>query len=456
VNIIRHTTKRSLTAAATQVVVQSLSGIALLLGTVGISAGQNAITEWNEIGVTTALNGNLLISPGSNTSGGTGIYLAYVHLAMYNAVNAIRHRYETYGGPPVPAPEGSKPEAAAIAAAYYTLKNYFPDQSTTLAEKYSQALSAIPAGPPRDRGVLVGNAAALQLISMRSGDGRGAAVPYAYPAAPVAGVWIPTPPAFALPQTPWVSQMAPFTMKSTSQFLPAEGPPPLWSQQWADDFNQVQALGAVNSTVRSAEQTDIGRFWTDQTSKQYARALRDLAVARKLDLSESARLFAMVWPGFADAFIGCMNAKYHFSFWRPVTAIRNGDIDGNAATIADPAWTPLGATPNHPEYPAAHGCVTGSVAHVLNGFFRTRNFAFSAASDIANLNQPVRKYNSTTALENEVFVARIYAGFHYHHSLIQGFLLGHSVADQLVAKFFRRVHGDGEKSDDDDRSDNEK
>jgi hypothetical protein len=179
--------------------------------------------------------------------------------------------------------------------------------------------------------------AAVQLIPMRSADGRGANVPYVYPAGPVAGVWIPTPPAFAAPLTPWVGQMAPFTMTSSSQFLPAEGPPNLLSQQWADDYNQLKSLGAVNSAVRTSAQTDIGRFWTDQTSKQYARALRDLAVAQQLDLFDSTRLFAMVWTGFADAFIGCMNAKYHFSFWRPVTAIRNGDIDGNAATVADPA-----------------------------------------------------------------------------------------------------------------------
>src|SRR5207302_9976037 len=139
------------------------------------------------------------------------------------------------------------------------------------------------------------------------------------------GAWIPTPPAFGAPQTPWVGQMRPFTMTSSSQFLPAEGPPNLSSQQWADDYNQVKSLGAANSVVRTSAQTDVGRFWTDQTSKQYARALRDLAVARELDLFDSARLFAMVWTGFADAFIGCMNAKYHFGFWRPVTAIGNGD-----------------------------------------------------------------------------------------------------------------------------------
>ena len=444
---IKRGTRCSSTAAATRVAVQSLSAIALLLGTTGIAAGQNAITEWNAIAVTTALNGDPAISPGCNTAGGTSIYLTYVHLAMYNAVNAIKHRYDPYG-PGIPAPQGAKPDAAAIAAAYYTLANYFPNEAAALTAQYGQALAAIPNGPPKDRGALVGQMAALQLISMRSGDGRGANVPYLYPAGPVAGAWIPTPPAFAGPQTPWVGQMRPFTMTSNSQFLPAEGPPNLASQQWADDYNELKSLGAVNTAARTSAQTDIGRFWTDQTSKQYARALRDVAVARQLDLSDSARLFAMVFTGFADGFIGCMNAKYHFGFWRPVTAIRNGDIDGNAATTADPAWTPLGTTPNHPEYPAAHGCVTGAVAHVLNGFFGTPDFAFSVASDVANLDQPVRTFSSTTALEDEVFSARIYAGFHYNHSLVQGFLLGHGVADQLVANYFRRVHGSADESGD--------
>jgi len=156
--------------------------------------------------------------------------------------------------------------------------------------------------------------------------------------------------------------MVPFTMSSASQFLPDEPPPDLTSTQWADDYNQVKTLGAVNSAVRTAEQTEIGLFWTEQTSKQYARAFRALAAGRALNTSDTAHLFAMLWTAVADSFIGCMNAKYHFSFWRPVTAIQNGDLDGNSATVPDPSWMPLGITPNHPEYPAAHGCVTGAVS----------------------------------------------------------------------------------------------
>src|SRR5439155_17632133 len=142
--------------------------------------------------------------------------------------------------------------------------------------------------------------------------------------------------------------------------LPDDPPPSLTSQDWADDYNQVKILGAIDSIVRTPKQTEVGLFWTEQTARQYARAFRALAVAHALDTSDTERLFAMLWTAYADSFIGCMNAKYHFSFWRPVTAIRNGDIDGNPATIADSTWTPLAITPNHPGISCCarmrHGC----------------------------------------------------------------------------------------------------
>ena len=155
---------------------------------------------------------------------------------------------------------------------------------------------------------------------MRLSDGRGANVPYTFPSVPTPGVWIPTPPGLP-PVIPWVGQMTPFTMTSASQFLPDEPPPDLSSQEWADDYNQTKSLGAVNSTVRTPQQTEIGLFWTEQGGRQYARAFRVLAVARGLDISGTARLFAMLWTAYADSAIGCWNAKYHFSF----LASGNGD-----------------------------------------------------------------------------------------------------------------------------------
>jgi len=398
---------------------------------------QNPVIDWNAVAVATALSGNQTVSPGSNTAGGTSLYLAYTHLAIYDAVNAIEHRFQPYGAE-IPAPAGASVDAAAISAAYNILVFYFPDQSASLYIQYAAALSLIADSQAKDDGVQVGKSAANSIIGMRTGDGRGANVPYSFPSVPTAAVWIPTPPAKAPPQTPWVAQMLPFTMSSASQFLPDEPPPSLTSTQWADDYNQIKTLGAVNSAVRTPEQTEIGLFWTEHTSRQYARALRALAMQRALNTSDTARFFAMVWTAVADSFIGCMNAKYYFSFWRPVTAIQNGDLDGNSATIAGATWMPLGITPNHPEYPAAHGCVTGAVSEILKGYFGTPNVSFTVSSTVFNPPH-AHTFTNTKDLEKEVGEARVYAGFHYHHSVVQGFALGHHVAHQLLVNFFQPV-----------------
>jgi hypothetical protein len=419
---------------------RSLSTTLLAFALSGVASAQNPVIDWNAIAVTTALSGNPAISPASTTAGGTSIYLAYVHLAVFDAVNAIDRRFQPYGSE-IHAPEGASADAAAIAAACTTLVYYFPDQAASLTAQYNAALVVIPDGAPKTDGILVGQDAANGIISMRLSDGRGANVPYTYPSVPTAGVWIPTPPGFLPPQTPWVGQMQPFTMRNASQFLPDEPPPALGSDEWAQNFNETKTLGAINSTVRTPAQTEIGLFWTEQTTRQYARAFRALAMARALDTSDTARLYAMMWAGFADSFIGCMNAKYHFSFWRPVTAIQNAGLAGNPLTVADPTWKPLGVTPNHPEFPAAHGCVTGSVARTLERFFGTDKVTLVVSSTVTNT---THTFTNTEDLEEEVFGARIYAGFHYRHSLVEGFELGHNVVKQMVRHYFRRVHDDEE------------
>jgi hypothetical protein len=416
---------------------QAIAIISLAFALCGAATAQNAVTDWNAIAVTTALNGNQKISPASSAPGGMSLYLAYTHLAVYDAVNAIDHRFQPYGAE-ISAPAGASVDAAVISAAYNTLVFYFPDQLASLTAQYTTALGLITAdGQAKDDGVQVGKAAANSIITMRAGDGRGANVPYTYPPVPTAGVWIPTPPAHLPPQAPWVSQMVPFTMSSASQFFP-EPPPALTSTDWADDYNQVKALGAVNSTVRTPQQTEIGLFWTEHTSRQYSRALRALAAGRELNTSDTARLFAMVWTAVADSFIGCWNAKYTYGFWRPVTAIQNGGLDGNPATVPDPTWMPLGITPNHPEYPSAHGCLTGALATILKGYFGTPNVNFAVSSTVFNPVH-VHTFNSTKDLEQEVEDARIYAGFHYHHSMVQGLVLGQHVAQQVLVNFFQPV-----------------
>src|SRR6516225_11873223 len=323
----------------------------IFLTVTGVNA-QNVVVQWNAIASTT------IVTNHAEASVASGVWFAYVHLAVYDAVNAIDHRFQPYLFTTNP-PAGANKDAAAVAAAHRVLVHYFPSDQASLDAQYASSLAAIPDTPANiSAGVTVGEASAQTMIAARVNDGLLANVPYNPPVGP--GYWLPTPPAYApIPLTPWLGQMVPFTMTSAAQFLPDEGPSALNSQEWIDDYNQVKTLGALNSTVRTPQQTEIGLFWTEHTGKQYARAFRNLATQQGLGTLDTARLMAMLWAGYADAGIGCWNAKFTFSFWRPVTAIQAGG--GNPALVADPNWLPLTNTPRHPQYSTPHGCETGSV-----------------------------------------------------------------------------------------------
>ena len=401
----------------------------LLLSIVSSAIAQNAVIDWNNIAITEARKSS---APGATTA--TPIYTAYMQLAVYNAVNAINGGFEPYKYS-LTASAGASADAAAIEAAYRTLLYLLPDRAAALSAQYSTSLSSIPDGPQRADGQSVGLASAIALIQLRANDGRGASVPYSFPSIPMPGIWILTP-GITAPQTPWVGQMRPFTFDDPAQFLPDEPPPDLGSQTWADDYNQVKTLGAKDSVVRTPEQTEIGLFWTEPTATQYGRLLRAKAIELNLSLADTARLFAMAYAAGADSLIGCWNAKYHYSFWRPVTAIRNGDIDGNPDTVADANWSPLATTPGHPEYPSSHACQTGVLANTLKAYFGTPNLQISLSSTVTGT---THNFDSVREWEREVEFARIYAGFHYHHSMVQGFVLGHKVAQHVVTNYFRPV-----------------
>ena len=399
--------------------------ITLLLA-VSLSA-QNVVSQWNAIASTT------IVTNAKESPAASGVWFAYVHLAVFDAVNAFDHRFQPYLFTTNPR-AGANKDAAAVAAAHWILVNYFLSQQSTLDTAFNASLAAIPDTAANiAAGRTVGEASAQALITARANDGLLANVSYNPPVGP--GFWLPTPPAFGAPITPWLGQMVPFTMSGAAQFFPDEGPDALDSQQWIDDYNQVMTLGALNSTIRTPQQTEIGLFWTEHTGQQYARAFRNLATQKGLGTSDTARLMAMLWAGYSDAGIGCWNAKFTFSFWRPVTAIQAGG--GNAALTGDPNWLPLANTPSHPEYPAAHGCVTGAVSTILAGYFGTRNLTFSVDSRVTG---NTHTFTSTNDLMHEVEAARIYAGFHYHHSVIQGRVLGLKVGNQVVQQYFRRVH----------------
>ena len=258
---------------------------------------QNVVVDWDAVASTT------IVSNAKEASVASGVWFAYVHLAVFDAVTSIDHRFQPYLFT-TQAPAGASKDAAAAAAAHRILLNYFPAQQASLNAALASSLAAISDTSANiSAGVAVGEAAAQALINARGSDGLLVNFPYTPPVGP--GLYQRTPPAFAAPLTPWLGQMAPFTMMSAAQFFPDEGPDALDSQQWIDDYNQVKTLGAINSTVRTPLQTEIGLFWTEHTGQQYGRAFRTLATQKGLGTSDTARLMAMLWAAYADAGIGC-------------------------------------------------------------------------------------------------------------------------------------------------------
>ena len=394
----------------------------------GMLPAQNVVTDWNAIASTT------IVKNGGKPSGAGSVWFAYSAIAAYDAVNAIDRRFQPfyYSGA---SPEGASEEAAAVAAAHRVLVNYFPKQQATLDQEFSNSIAGIQAAAgSKTDGVAVGEASAAALIAVRTDDGLEATVPYRPGSGP--GVWQATPPKFLPAATPWLGQMRPFTMNSPSQFLP-NGPTSLSSDAWERDYNLTRILGAIDSTTRTPRQSEIGLFWTEHTPQQYARAFTYLASRYHLNLRDTARLMAILWTGAADASIGCFNAKYQYSFWRPVTAIPAGG--GNPDLSADANWLPLAATPNHPEYPAQHGCITGAIAHLIEGFFGTPEVHIVVDSLVFPDGIHTHTFESTHDLYGEVFWARIYVGFHFRHSLMDGGRLGKKVADHLQSRYFRPV-----------------
>jgi len=367
------------------------------------------------------------------------IRLAMVHIAIYDAVNAIDgYPFRSYGVTPNVTAPASR-EAATAAAAHDVLVALFPSQQADLDAKYSTSLAGInDSAESKTNGISVGQQTASGILALRSNDGRDAVVPYTPGSGP--GVWMPTPPGFLAAAAPEAAHVQPFALNSPSQFR-AEPPPALTSDTWTRDYNEVKSLGSSTSTTRTAEQTDIGRFWSDQPILQWNRGWRKISIDRGLSLSDNARFFAMLATASADAIIACWDSKYAYSFWRPVTAIRAGDTDGNPDTEPDSNWIAIVVTPNHPEYPAAHGCFSGASTHTLKFFFGTDNVDFTLDSNVANLTNSERSYGSFSQALGEVLNARVYGGMHYRNSTNKGAKIGKQVSKFVTAHFFQRSKG---------------
>lgn len=382
----------------------------------------DVVTDWNAKAETIAVEKRMLPPP--NARG-----MAILHIAMFEAVNAIERRYSPYRLEFAASRDTSK-EAAAVGAAHAVLVALHPDQEKALDAVLQAALQQIPDGEAKASGIALGIKAAAEILAWRTSDGANA--PESYRPHANAGVYVPT----ALPVSSTYGGVRPWTMTSGSQFRP--GPPPsLTSESWAKDVNEIMELGSRDSRNRSAEQTDIARFWFVTGPQAWNPIVRQLAAIKKLDLVDSARLFALVAIATDDAFIAVFDAKYHYNFWRPITAIRNADLSNNPATRRAPSWLPLGDTPMHPEYPCAHCITTMAVAAVLQSAFGNDIPEISMTS--ATAPGIIRRWTRLQDYADEVAMARIYGGFHYRFSNAAAQEMGRKIANLAVQTQLRAL-----------------
>ena len=383
------------------------------------------VAEWDAVGTQAFSAAGL--SPGE----GYPIF-AYVAVAVYDSVVAINGGYEPFAVD-IDAPATASAEAAVAAAAHRVLVHYLPAQQATILDPaYTASLARIPDGSPEAEGVALGEQVAELWIDQRAGDGfRAPTDPYVAPNPPIPGVWIPT--AASTPVGLSTRLMTPFSLDSPDQFRPP-APPALDSQTWARDYNEVKEIGSATSATRTAEQTLAARFWAEAPVQQGRGALRRLIADRRLGIGDAARVMAMASVAYADAFIACFDAKYEYAFWRPITAVRAGDTDPNENTVGDPSWaTLLPATPNHPEYPSAHSCLTPAAGAAIASFLGKDRIDYTVPS-LTGLGD--RTYNTVRDLEKEVGNARIWGGIHYRSSVDAGVTIGRKVAHQLLAEHF--------------------
>jgi membrane-associated phospholipid phosphatase len=375
---------------------------------------------------------------------------AIVQGAVFDAVNGIEPRYAPVHVPPA-APAGASQEAAAVQAAYVTLLALYPTQKSALDARLAVSLASIgtrESSAAIASGIAWGQTVANAILTWRSTDGFAPAPPPFLGGTGV-GEWRPTPPAFAPGAAPQFAYMTPWVISAPGQFRPA-GPPALTSARYTMDFNETKSMGSMTSATRTPDQTIFAWLWASSTASYLWNHVALSLMERERDSSddegrhgrhhnstlENARLLALLNLAIADAAIGCWEAKYTYVFWRPVTAIPLADTDGNPATIADPTWMPLFATPAHPEYPSGHSCVSGAAGGVLAHYFGERTH-FSVTSDV--MPGVVRSFDSFSKALEEVQNARIFAGIHFRSATHDGEVLGESVAGYVLENALQPV-----------------
>ncbi|WP_020654845.1 vanadium-dependent haloperoxidase [Massilia niastensis] len=392
-----------------------------------VPASSNVVSYWTDIGAAT-VNATAAVATTPEEARPTfHTDLATMHLAIYDAVSAIDGRYKPFAITPATPAAGASMDAAASAAAYGVLSALFPNRSAQYQAAYDSYIARIPAGDAKTRGLALGAEVAAGVVANRANDDRSVVLaPYVPGTAPgkFRGV---------NPVSRFVPFIRPFTLASISQFRPAP-PPALDSTAYAADLNETKGLGGAVSSLRTAEQFEIARFHTEAPPIFLTRNFGRFA--RTTDkVADAARLMALIYVGYSDAINACFEAKYFYETWRPLSAVPLAETDNNPATSADPAWTPSLPTPNHPEYPAAHSCTTGTLGELLRLYFGTDKVTYTFDSTVTGT---TRTYTTTGALAEESQLARIYGGMHFRYATTAGAELGKQVANWTFQRHFGR------------------
>ena len=385
------------------------------------------ISDWNATAVATLVT-DALRSPAESY-----VYFGFVHTAMHNAVNGITGYYNLYKWG-VHGRRCASPEAAAASAAYHLLLNYFPDSKPRLDSAYAASLAGVPDGWAENVGVRYGKRAAQRIIDLRADDGRYAPLEFTKPPGP--GVWRPTADPPVPFSTPWLSQMTPLVLNASDQFRP--GPPPaLNSAKYTREYREVKRLGGDDITTPSArtdKQTQTAKFFSDIGVGGLQAALRDLVTRRGMNISDSARLFAVADVAACDAFVAAWDAKFHYGFWRPVTAIHLANTDCNPATRRDTAWTSLIASPPYPDYTSGLNTAVGSLSRAVARVLDTNRIDLFITSVAAG---ETRHYRWAGPINRDAIDARVWSGLHFRTADVVGNHTAQAIATRVFHHAFR-------------------
>jgi PAP2 superfamily len=371
---------------------------------------------------------------------------AIMHAAIYDAVNAIDGTHTPYLVHVTDVSRSASQDAAAAVAAHEVLLTLYPHFQPQLDAQLLQALAQIPEGADKAQGIRIGQAVADRILALRSNDGANAQpIPFVFGNAP--GDYQSTPPNFPKqPQFTHWSRVTPFALERANQFRPG-APPALTSDTYSDAFNEVKALGIVNSTASSADEALTGRFWNGAIQNYWNEITQTAASAHDLTTAQSARLFALLNLTLADGVIAFYDAKYTYDFWRPMTAIRAADTDNNPETLADPNWLPeVTNTAPDPSYPGAHAVISAAGAAVLISVLKKDELDFNVTSEV--MPGVERSFERLSAAAEEATLSRIFAGAHFRFDLTAGQQLGRDVADFVVDNFLTRRHRTDQRDDD--------